>query len=93
MDQLDDLDGNGHNTNINHFTPIIESDYEEGTNPSQKPNMIPVIVLSEDEAADYHKEEHNHDEEEDDNNCDNKKMVKTNIFDSDNYLNGYILIS
>ena len=33
MDQLDDLDENGHgrNTKINNFEPLFESDNEEGT--------------------------------------------------------------
>ena len=50
--QLDDLDGNGHGrkTNINQFTPLFESDNEEGTAHRTK-TKNPIIVLSEDEEG------------------------------------------
>ena len=47
-EQLGGLDGNGHvhNTNTNHFTPLFESNDEEGTQNRTK-HKAPRIVLSE----------------------------------------------
>ena len=49
MYQLGDLGGNrhGHNTNINNFLPLFESDNKEGINPRKKLKKNLVIVLSE----------------------------------------------
>ena len=57
MIQLDDSDGDIHlcNSNTDHFTPLFESEDEEGTNPSTKPKKIPVIVLSEYEDKEKNK--------------------------------------
>ena len=48
IDSLDDSDGNRRNKNINHFAPLFESYYDEGTKPITKPNMNTFIVISED---------------------------------------------
>ena len=56
MELLGDSDGNGHrrNNNINHFSPLFESDDEYGTKHSMKPNT-PIIVISEDGEEDKNK--------------------------------------
>ena len=50
MDQLDELDKNGHRqkTNINHSTTLFESEDGEGTKYKTKPKT-PIIVISENE--------------------------------------------
>ena len=49
MEQLKELDGNGHRskTNINHFVQLLESDDAEINKYSTKPKT-PIIVRSED---------------------------------------------
>ena len=66
MEELDDLDKNGHrrNTNTNHFASLLESDYKEVTNPRTEPTKTPVIILIEDEDGDKNKGEHKKDKKE-----------------------------
>ena len=54
MEQLYDLDGNRNvrNTNINHFAPLFESVYKEGTKPRIKTKKIAITVLTEYEHKD-----------------------------------------
>ena len=52
MEQLEDLDRNGHRskTNISHFAPLFESDNEEITRHRIK-IKTPIMVLNEDEEG------------------------------------------
>ena len=87
-EQLGGLDGNGHvhNNNTNHFTPLIESNDEEGTQNRTKPNTT-IILLSEEGGEDKNKGEQNEDNEEYEDDRENKKMEKKDNPDSDDELN------
>ena len=89
MEQLYKSDGNIYKSryNIDHFTPIYESDYEEGTNHMTKPNT-PIIVLSKEEKGRKNKINQNKGNEEDEKNRENKTIEKVYQPDSDNELNG-----
>ena len=72
------------NTNINHFVPIFESDDEEGTTTSTKPNKTTIKVISEYEDEEKIKGEKNNDDDQYENDRGNYNMVNTNNLDSDN---------
>ena len=91
---MDESDGNGHRskTNINNFTPIFESDDEEGTKHSLKPNN-PTIVLSEYKERSENKVDQNKGNEEYENDQEKKIMAKMYDYDSENEINGDFIMA
>ena len=88
MEKLDKSDGNGYQSknNINNFSPLYESDDEEGTKNRNK-TKTPVIVLSEEEKGRINKGGQNKGNEEDGNDQEKKTTVKVYDLDSDGELN------
>ena len=89
MEKLDKQDGNSHRrkNNINQFTPLYESNNEEGTQYRMKPKT-PIIVPGEKDKGRKNKGGQIKINKEDGNNQENKTTAKVYNLNIDKELNG-----